>query len=105
MRGRIRQDSRGNKTFYLDGVEVSEEEFRAAFPDKPIGAGAIRVWNQPIHSEALGVHPDQIPEAMDEDKKLGVGGVEYDHHGRPIFTSSKQFRKYAKAYGKVHKGY
>lgn len=59
---------------------------------------------RPLHSEALAVHPDQIQEATADAKAKGVP-VEFDRNGRPVFTSSRQFRAYAKAYGFRHKGY
>jgi hypothetical protein len=59
---------------------------------------------KPLHSEALAVHPKDIAQASEDARKKGVP-VEFDKQGRPIFTSSQQFRKYCKAYGFVHKGY
>ncbi len=59
---------------------------------------------KPMASDALAVHPKQIEGMKEVDKKKGVS-VEYTADGRPIFTSSRQFRAYARAYGKRHKGY
>ena len=59
---------------------------------------------KPLHSEALAVHPNQIPEAIEVAKRKGVP-VEFDKVGRPIFTSSRQFREYAKRHGFRHRGY
>ncbi len=53
-----------------------------------------------IHSNAMGVHPDQISEAMAHDRRLGCP-VEYDRAGRPVFTSKSQRRRYIRAHGVV----
>lgn len=90
--------------FYIDGREVTAAEFNKAFPSKPIGTGQGLVGFKPLHSEALAVCPADVPEAMADAKKKGVP-VEFDGEGRPVFTSSRQFRQYAKAYKFRHKGY
>lgn len=59
---------------------------------------------RPMASEALAVHPDQVPEAREDAKRRGVP-VEFQPTGEPVFTSSRQFREYAKAYGYRHRGY
>lgn len=93
-----------NQLYFLDGREVSEEEFREEFPDQPIGTGQSLTSFRPLHSEALAVHPSQIQEAAGDAMRKGVP-TEFDRIGRPIFTSSRHFRQYAKAYGFRHKGY
>lgn len=90
--------------YYLDGVEVTKEQFDASFPDQPLGGGDPLCAFPPLHSEALAVHPDQIPEAVEDAKRKDVP-TEFDPEGRPIFTSSAHFRKYARAYGFRHKSY
>jgi hypothetical protein len=50
-------------------------------------------------SEALAVQPDQISEAMAEDKKIGSRPDHYDREGRPVFTSLAQKRKYCRDRG------
>lgn len=93
----------GEKTRYiLDGAEVTKEEFDRAFPDKPIRHGddlAIG-WHKPVLSDALAVHPAQIPAAMARDKANGLN-VEYTPDGRPILTSQGQKRKMMRSLG-VH---
>jgi hypothetical protein len=93
MTGRI--IGSGSKTRYLiDNKEVTEAEFDLAFPPKPIHSGddlAIG-WHKPVLSDALAVHPKQIPEAMARDKKHGLN-IEYTPDGRPILTSQAQKRK------------
>jgi len=56
------------------------------------------LWVKPFASEALGVHPDQIPEAT---RALRAAGVmaDFDKEGRLVVTSDKQFREAAKACG------
>jgi hypothetical protein len=56
------------------------------------------LWARPHHSDALGVNPDQIPEAT---KALRAQGImaDFDSEGRCIITSDKQFQQVAKACG------
>ena len=55
-----------------------------------------RGW--PIHSDAAGCHPDQIPEHIAFDEKHGVK-TEYDSTGRPILTDRVHRKKYLKIHG------
>lgn len=99
MKGIIRW--RGEqKVYFLDGREVTEEEFHRALPPvKDDGRGeGNRPWSRPIHSEGAAVHPDQIPEAVEDAKRCGVP-TEFDSIGCPIFTSRKHRRDYLKVYG------
>ncbi len=50
------------------------------------------------HSEALGVNPDQIPEATEALRRAGVM-ADFDSDGCLVVTSQKQFRDAAKAVG------
>jgi hypothetical protein len=52
----------------------------------------------PILSDAAGVHPDQIPDAMQEAKNRGVR-VEYTRDGRAIFDTPGDRKRYLKAMG------
>ena len=54
--------------------------------------------NWPMASSACGGHPDEIPEMMAHDKKLGVS-AEYNTDGDPIFTSKSHRKKYCEAHG------
>lgn len=56
------------------------------------------LWVRPFASEALGVHPDQIPEATEALRKQGVT-ADFDSEGRLLITSDAQYRKAAKAAG------
>ena len=52
----------------------------------------------PMESYAAGVHPKQIPEMREFDKKHGVP-TDYTPDGDPRFTSPKHRRKYCEAHG------
>lgn len=67
-------------------------------------AGPALVTFRPLESQALGVHPDQIPEAIETAKALGVP-TRFTKTGEPIFTSSRHFRQYARRHGYRHRGY
>lgn len=85
--------------YYIDDKEVTEEEYRAAFPDKPLaenGQCSLRGWTKPLLSDALAVHPDQIPDVMERNRRAGLH-VEYNaEDGRPILRSREQRRKLMK---------
>lgn len=53
----------------------------------------------PMKSDALGVLPEQIPEAMEEARRHGVP-TEFDPHtGEAILTSPGHRKRYAEMYG------
>lgn len=56
------------------------------------------LWCKPFHSDALGVNPEQIPEAT---KALRASGImaDFDSSGKLIVTSERQFRGAAKSCG------
>lgn len=96
MKGRI--VGHGKKArFFLDGREVSREEFDAVFPDQGLAGGDSLVGWKPLASEALAVHPRQIAEAEESARRKGVP-TEFDSQGRPVFTSRSHRRQYLRAY-------
>ena len=95
---------KGVTTYYLDDAEVTERQYRKRYPLREEKGPSSFVTFKPMHSEALCVHPDQRDEAIADAKAKGVP-VDFDQEGRPVFTSSRQFRDYAKIYGFRHKGY
>ena len=95
MRGTIKDDG-----YFIDGQKVTKRAFDKAFPPKPIRSGdqlAIG-WHKPVESDALAVHPRQIPEAMAHDKRHGLS-IEYLPDGRPKLTSQQQKRDMMKSLG------
>ncbi len=66
-----------------------------------VGTGNFK---KKVVSDSLGVHPSQISELRELNKKLGVE-VEIDGRGRPVFDNSAHFRRYAKAHGYRHYQY
>lgn len=77
--------------FFVNDVEVTEEEYKAATPSKLnellgeecLPAQHPGAWGG-MRSEAMAVHPEQIPEVLARNKKHGLGNIEYDRAGRPI---------------------
>jgi hypothetical protein len=56
------------------------------------------LWVRPFHSDALGVNPEQIPEARAAMAARGVP-VDFTADGQCILTSENHFRKVAEARG------
>ena len=60
------------------------------------GTNGIARW--PIHSDAMGVHPSQIPAAQQALRAAGVH-TDYDREGRPILTDASHRKRHAEALG------
>jgi hypothetical protein len=83
----------------IDGEEVSEKEFlkrRKFKPGAPLVSGA---WKKPLHCEALAVEPEEVEKQREFDQRLGLGDVEYDREGCPVFQSRASYNRYKRAYG------
>lgn len=94
MRGTIKVNRvTGARLYYVEGREVSEGEFDAAFPPREIGSpsGHSTAWSNGLCSDALAVHPKQIAQVMERNKRHGLH-VEYDGVGRPILKDRGQRR-------------
>lgn len=92
MKARITYSRFAPARYELDGKEVSQEEYESANPSVGIDEeGSVPCtgnWKTPVLSDALAVHPDQIPEVMERNKRHGVY-VEYEKQfGRPILKDS-----------------
>jgi hypothetical protein len=92
------------KQFFLDGEEVTEAEFLDAFPDKEIaggvalGAGLGSGW--PMVGEALAVHPKQVQEANERNKRHGVNVSYCPQTGRALIPDEGAYRKLRRLEGK-----
>lgn len=98
MKGIIR--GTGDKKQYLiDGRDVTEAEFFAAFPPAPDlggnGAGLI-AWKRPLRSKAMAVHPRQVQEANARNKRLGLA-ARYDRDGTAVIPDRSARRDLLKA--------
>lgn len=71
---------------------------------EPAPEACSLVTFKPMTSNALKVHPDQVQEAKEFAKASGVP-TDYTPDGRPIITSSRQFRRLAQIQGFRHMGY
>jgi|HubBroStandDraft_2_1064218.scaffolds.fasta_scaffold109510_2 hypothetical protein len=91
MRGIIIFGKDGNKTYKIDGNEVTAEEFELAFPSQPVSGTRISQF-KPMASEALAYHPDQLELAEAHLKKIGVP-TEIDKLGRPIIRTRQHRRE------------
>jgi hypothetical protein len=88
MKGLIIYHKFGPNEYFIGDKLVSQEEFDAAFPAKKIGVpmnagNTPGIW--PMKSDALAVHPEQIPLVLERNKRHGLTSVEYDpKDGRAI---------------------
>lgn len=100
MRISISYSSLGKITYKVDGKECTREEYDAFSTVKPMGVPMLggntsACW--PMKSDALAVHPEQIAEAMANDRKHGIA-TEYDpEDGRLILKDQAQKRDILKA--------
>jgi hypothetical protein len=98
MKGVIRGTGE-KKTYWIDGEQVTKEAFDQAFPYSPEGSGNFGLSNvRPKLSDALGVHPRQVAEAIADSIKKGVP-TEFAPDGRAIIRSRAHQKAYLKAYG------
>lgn len=96
--------------FKINGRVVSKEQFEQHKPGDPLPTGQAQtfdpkagVWNQPKHCEALAYEKAELPAAKLIDQQLGLGNVEYDSIGCPVFYSPGKYDEYVKAHGFVNR--
>ena len=56
----------------------------------------------PYYSDAMGVHPDQVPELMELDRRNGMN-TEYHKDGRVKIESYAMLQRYKKVHGFHHR--
>lgn len=71
--------------------EVAPRKGKRSALNLATGGQLSSTW--PMASDAAGIHPDQIPEAMAYDAKHGVK-TEYTPTGEPVFTDAAHRRRY-----------
>jgi hypothetical protein len=100
----FRSVGHGDKTrYYIDGRQVTREEFDQALPDKPIGSFGGHLpacWPQTM--EALAVDPSQVAEANERNRRAGVN-VTYDREGMAVIPDRNERRKLIRLEGKFDK--
>jgi hypothetical protein len=87
--------------YKINGKAVTQKEF---VKDSK-GAGQIRRSYGPgsvIVSEGAAVHPKDAQDARDHARKRGFA-IDFDHEGRPHFTSHTQQKAYLKTIGMYNK--
>lgn len=110
MRSRIVLRTDGTTAYFLGDREVTEAEFRAAHPMKLVLGGGEPLLGQspsgdcwPLTSEALAVHPKQVREANERNKKNGIN-VQYDPAtGNAVIPDRAERRRLLKLEGLVDK--
>ena len=89
-------------TYWIDGKQVSKEEFDAVCPDKPLGGAAALVGWKKLGCDALAVHPDQVKDAIELSIQKGVP-THFDAEGTPQFESKGHYTRFLRAYGYFNK--
>lgn len=67
------------------------------------GGNAFCGAEWPMKSDALGVTPEEVPEAMRDARRRGVN-LNFDREGRAILENAAHRRQAMKAYGYIDKG-
>lgn len=88
---------------FLDGVEVTREEFLDAFPDKVGCPSTISSKGWPMRSEALAVHPDQVDEANARNRRRGLASEYEKGTGVCVIPTPREKKKLVKLEGFVDK--
>ena len=76
----------------IDAVLAKRDYVSEHEAEKVIG----NIWRDHA-SDALGIHPAQIPEEMKRIGGMGISGVNFDEEGRPHFDSKSSWKKYLKS--------
>lgn len=97
-------------TYKINGRIVTKEQWENHRPGDPIPLGHTpqygekpSAWNKPMHCEALAYEPGEMPAAKVIDQQLGLGDVEYDSVGAPVFYSPGKYDEYVRAHGYVNR--
>ena len=77
-----------------DELERDAKRIRKGMKPRGVQRGA----KYPIHSEAMGIEPEDIPQAVEILKSKGVS-TEYTKTGEPIIRSANHLREHAQAMG------
>lgn len=83
---------RNGRRYHLDITAA----WRGSAAQKAQKAHGCSTW--PMPSLAAAVHPDQVPEAMEHDRKHGIP-TQYTDHGEPIFTGPQHRKRYCEVHG------
>jgi hypothetical protein len=88
--------------YKIDGREVSKKEFDAAFPDQSLAGGNFGghlPGNWPMLSDGLAVHPDQVHEANERNRRAGINVTYEPQSGRAILPDRNERKKLLKYEG------
>lgn len=87
-------------TFYLEGKEVTEAEYRRVFPEPTPGLPmSSMAWSRPQESDALAVHPSQVDEANERNRRRGCSVTYRRDDGRAIVPDRGERKKLLKIEG------
>lgn len=94
MRSKIIYSGSKPPRYYVNDVEVTQEEHDAAFPPKPIGLPMQGMFPAcwPKRSKALGVHRKQVEAANARNKRMGLN-TRYDKDGTAVIPDNGERRR------------
>jgi len=104
-RGRAYYDRDGTGHFFVDGVEVDQATYDAAFPSKfhqlleggdAALPGGQHAAGWPMESKALACHSSQVEAMAARNKKHGITGVSYKPDGTCVIDSPGERAKLMK---------
>lgn len=87
----------GVTRYYLEGKEVTEDEYYAVFPRPTPGCPmSTNAWAHPLLSDALAVHPSQVAEANERNRRRGCSVTYREDDGRAIIPDRGERKKLLK---------
>lgn len=87
----------GKLRYYLGSKEVSRNRYIRAIKKAKFGSFTKGKW--PLLSDAMGVSPEQIQEASEAAKAIGVPTEFHPTTGQAIFTGPGHRKAYCRAHG------
>lgn len=79
----------------LARIKAECEQSMPTGDEKPLGLPTATTANPWVSGMALAVHPSQIQQARERNRRHGLN-IDYDKHGAPVCTDTNQRRKLMK---------
>lgn len=86
------------RRYRYDAATDSVIEVGNPLPERKAGA-----WAKPKACDTLAVEPEHVQFEKQLDQEQGLGDVEYNREGAPVFYSQGKYDEYVRAKGYVNK--